>query len=166
MFDTPFNVLAGFRSRAQAETAARRLTSAGLPGASVEVGVRPDAGGPVETAELRAEMQKVAAASAEEVKRAAEEAVRKAALEGPAAVSAEDRITLELYLTQIPGCLRQSMKRADDPSGRSVPADFALNAPEDLARILPHRVPQFRPGAGARQRTRPRAARRGASRSS
>ena len=57
MFDTPFNVLAGFRSRAQAETAARRLTSAGLPGASVEVGVRPDAGGPVETAELRAEMQ-------------------------------------------------------------------------------------------------------------
>src|SRR5438477_135889 len=26
-------------------------------------------------------------------------------------------------------------------------ADFALNAPEDLARILPHRVPQFRPGA-------------------
>src|SRR5438067_3903023 len=99
------------------------------------------------TAELRAEMQKVAAASAEEVKRAAEEAVRKAALEGPAAVSAEDRITLELYLTQIPGCLRQSMKRADDPSGRSVPADFALNAPEGLAKILPHGVPQFRPGA-------------------
>jgi hypothetical protein len=57
MFDTPFNVVAGFRSRAQAETAARRLSSAGLPEVTVEVGARPDAGGPVETAELRAEMQ-------------------------------------------------------------------------------------------------------------
>lgn len=57
IFDTPFNVVAGFRSRQQAESAARQLTSAGLPGTCVEVGSRPDAGGPVETAELRAEMQ-------------------------------------------------------------------------------------------------------------
>ncbi|MGH9011444.1 MAG: hypothetical protein ACRDYF_16600 [Acidimicrobiia bacterium] len=57
MFATPFNVVAAFASRQQAESAARRLTSAGLPMASVEVGARPDAGGPVETAELRAEMQ-------------------------------------------------------------------------------------------------------------
>jgi hypothetical protein len=57
MFDTPYNVVAGFRSRRQAELAARRLTSAGLPQAAVEVGTKADAGGPVETAELRAEMQ-------------------------------------------------------------------------------------------------------------
>jgi predicted lipid-binding transport protein (Tim44 family) len=57
MFATPYNVVAGFRTRQQAETAARRLTSAGLPRASVEVGTRPDERGPVETAELRAEMQ-------------------------------------------------------------------------------------------------------------
>src|SRR5438034_1048392 len=57
MFDTPFNVVAGFRTRQQAEAAARRLTSAGLPPASVEVEPQPDAGGSVETAELRAEMQ-------------------------------------------------------------------------------------------------------------
>lgn len=57
MFDTPFNVVAGFRSRQQAESAARRLMSAGVPESSVEVGARPDAGGPVETAELRADMQ-------------------------------------------------------------------------------------------------------------
>ena len=56
-FDSPFNVVAGFRSRLQAEAAARRLMSAGLPGAAVEVEPEPDAGGPVETAELRAEMQ-------------------------------------------------------------------------------------------------------------
>jgi len=57
MFGTPFNVVAGFRSRQQAETAARRLTSAGLPASSVEVADRPDARGAMETAELRAEMQ-------------------------------------------------------------------------------------------------------------
>lgn len=56
-FHTPFNVVAAFADRQQAETAARRLTSAGLPGASVEVAPRPDPGGQVETAELRAEMQ-------------------------------------------------------------------------------------------------------------
>jgi hypothetical protein len=57
MFDTPFNVVAGFRSRQQAESAARRLTSAGVPESSVEVGARADAGGAVEMAELRADMQ-------------------------------------------------------------------------------------------------------------
>ena len=57
MFDTPFNVVAGFKNRQQAESAARRLASVGVPESSVEVGLEPDAGGPVETAELRAEMQ-------------------------------------------------------------------------------------------------------------
>jgi len=57
MFDTPFNVVAGFRTRQQAERAARRLSTAGLSRASVEVKPVPDAGGPIETAELRAEMQ-------------------------------------------------------------------------------------------------------------
>jgi len=57
MFDSPFNVVAGFRSRFEAEAAARRLVAAGLREETVEVAPRPDAGGPVETAELRAEMQ-------------------------------------------------------------------------------------------------------------
>jgi hypothetical protein len=57
VFDTPFNVVAGFKTRQQAETAARRLMSAGVPASSVEVGDRPDMRGVVETVELRAEMQ-------------------------------------------------------------------------------------------------------------
>ena len=57
IFATPFNVVAGFRTRQQAESAARQLTSVGLPEGSVEVAAGPDAGGPLETAELRAEMQ-------------------------------------------------------------------------------------------------------------
>lgn len=57
MFSTPFNVVAAFPSRQQAEAAARRLISADLSGATVEVAPRPDAGDAMETAELRAEMQ-------------------------------------------------------------------------------------------------------------
>jgi serine/threonine protein kinase len=93
--------------------------------------------------ELREELAKVAIAGAEEAKRAAEEVARRVAGQAPL----EDRLALELYLTQIPGCVRQSMKRVDDPSGKSVPADFVLNDAADLARVLPHRVPRFRPGA-------------------
>jgi serine/threonine protein kinase len=43
--------------------------------------------------------------------------------------------------------VRASLKRADDPSGKTVPADFAVNSPQDLAKLLPARAPQFRPGA-------------------
>jgi len=57
MFASPYNVVAGFRDRQQAETAARRLTSAGLPRTSMEVGTTPDEGGAAERAQLRAEMQ-------------------------------------------------------------------------------------------------------------
>ena len=42
--------------------------------------------------------------------------------------------------------MRQSLKRAEDPSGKTVPTDFVLNAPEDFAKMLPLRVPHFRPG--------------------
>jgi hypothetical protein len=63
MFDAPFNVVAGFRTHEQAETAARRVASLALPGGRVEVGSRRDAGGAVETAELRAEMQEELGAS-------------------------------------------------------------------------------------------------------
>jgi serine/threonine protein kinase len=94
-------------------------------------------------AELREELAKIAVTSAEEARKAAEEVARKVANEA----TADERLALELYLTQIPGAVRQSLKRAADPSGRSVPADFALSGPQDLARALPQRAPQFRPGA-------------------
>ncbi|MBY0458335.1 MAG: protein kinase, partial [Gemmataceae bacterium] len=95
-------------------------------------------------AALREEIAKVAAASAEEAKKVAEQVARQVLAEGPG----EDRLTLELYLAQLPGAVRQSLKRADDPTGRTVPPDFAVGEPEDLAKMLPMRVPHFRPGAG------------------
>ncbi len=97
-------------------------------------------------AALREEFAKIAAASIEEAKQAAEEAARKVLSEAKPDDIA-DRITLELYLSQIPGTVRASLKRTGDPSGKTVPPDFAVNTPEDLARLMPLRVPYFRPGA-------------------
>jgi WD40 repeat protein/serine/threonine protein kinase len=92
--------------------------------------------------QLREEVLRAATATLEEVRQAAEQAVKEAAPNIPT----EDRIALELYLTQVPGAVRQSLKRAEDPSGRSVPAAFALNTAADLLRQLPPRAAHFRPG--------------------
>jgi serine/threonine protein kinase len=94
-------------------------------------------------AELREEMAKVAAASTEEARKVAEEVARQVAK----AATPDEQVALQLYLTQIPGAVRASLKRTDDPSGKSVPADFAVDSPQDLAKYLPQRAPQFRPGA-------------------
>ena len=93
--------------------------------------------------QLKDEVLRAATATFEEIKQAAQEAAKEATKEGappgPAAspTPIEDRIALELYLTQIPGAVRQSLKRAEDPSGRSVPANFILNEPADLLKRLP-----------------------------
>jgi WD40 repeat protein/serine/threonine protein kinase len=92
--------------------------------------------------ELKDEVLKAAAASLDEAKAAAEKVAKEVAGNAPT----EDRIALEMYLTQIPGALRQSLRRADDPSGKSVPANFAITEPADLLKRLPARVPHFRPG--------------------
>lgn len=92
---------------------------------------------------IKEEIAKIAAASAAEAKKIAEQVARQVVNEGPV----EDRLTLELYLTQIPGAIRQSLKRAADPTGKTVPPDLALDSPEELAKMLPLRVPHFRPGA-------------------
>ncbi len=96
-----------------------------------------------QAAAIREEIAKVAAASTEEAKKIAEQVARQIVNEG----SIEDRLTLELYLTQLPGAVRQSLKRADDPTGKTVPPDFVVNEVEDLAKMLPRCVPHFRPGA-------------------
>ena len=94
-------------------------------------------------AELREEMAKVAVASVEEARKVAAEVARQVAHEA----TPDEQVALELYLAQIPGAVRASLKRADDPSGKTVPPDFALDSPQDLARVLPQRAPQFRPGS-------------------
>jgi serine/threonine protein kinase/WD40 repeat protein len=93
-------------------------------------------------AQLRDEVMKAAGASFEEARQVAQRVAKEVAGAAPI----EDRIALEMYLTQIPGAVRQSLKRADDPSGKTVPADFALNEPADLLKRLPAHMPRFRTG--------------------
>jgi hypothetical protein len=51
------------------------------------------------------------------------------------------------YLNQVPGRVQQSLRRAEDPSGRTVPAGLVLRRAEDLKQLLPERMPRFQPGA-------------------
>jgi hypothetical protein len=92
-------------------------------------------------AEMRAEVQEMAQAAQEDVRKAAAEAAREAFPEG-----GDRAIELELYLSQIPAAVRQSLRRSDDPTGTTVPAAFALDTPESLLPLLPTRVSKFRPG--------------------
>ncbi len=51
------------------------------------------------------------------------------------------------YLNQIPGCVQRSLRRPEDPSGRTVPPGLVLRHAEDLKQLLPERMPRFQPGA-------------------
>src|SRR5262249_22296665 len=93
--------------------------------------------------ELREEIEKIAAASAEEAKKVAEEVAKKVA----AGAKPEEQRSLAIYLSLTPNAVGQAMKRADAPLGKPIPPDFALDSPADLGKLLPHRVPQFRAGA-------------------
>ncbi|MCY2950106.1 MAG: protein kinase [Planctomycetota bacterium] len=53
---------------------------------------------------------------------------------------------LELYLETIPDHMRASLRRPEDPSGNSVPANFSLREERGFAAILPNRTPRFRTG--------------------
>jgi molecular chaperone DnaK len=58
----------------------------------------------------------------------------------------EEILKLEAYLTQVPGVARQSLRRPQDPSGKTVPATLNLQDPLQLAALLPGRPPRFKIG--------------------
>jgi serine/threonine protein kinase len=60
--------------------------------------------------------------------------------------SPQVRANLVAYLQQVPVAVRQSLRRPADPSGRSVPAHFAICRGEDLLHLLPIRLPRFSVG--------------------
>ncbi len=91
---------------------------------------------------IRDDIQQLAQQSFDEAKRAAEEVAREVAGQAPI----EDRIKLELVLAQIPANVRQTLKRADDPSGKTVPAAFQLRSADDVVNLIPARAPRFVPG--------------------
>src|SRR5262245_47197233 len=81
-------------------------------------------------AEIRDEVQRLARAGFDEARRAAAEAAREAVVAGQ-----EPAIELELYLSQVPAAVQQSLKRASDPAGTTVPSAFALASPEDVLQL-------------------------------
>ena len=73
------------------------------------------------------------------------EVAKQIAREVAAGESAEVIDLVEAYLTQVPAAITQSLKRADDPTGTTLPLGFAIRSAEEVARMLPPRVPRFRP---------------------
>jgi hypothetical protein len=61
--------------------------------------------------------------------------------------SAAVRQAVRTYLHQIPGQVQRSLRRPENPSGRTVPVGLALRRAEDLQKLLPERMPRFQPGA-------------------
>ena len=84
----------------------------------------------------------MASASLANAKQAAEEAVREVAAGLPP--QAQERI--KDYLAQVPGTIRQSLRRPSDPRGAPVPPSLSLRRAEDLLSLLPQRLPRFKPG--------------------
>src|SRR5215210_8033664 len=89
-------------------------------------------------ADQRKEIEELAKTSFESAKQEAITAVREAAAEiartnpQQAALSENDRLQLELYLSQVPAAVQQSLKRPEDPSGRTAPSAFAIRTPDDV----------------------------------
>ena len=63
----------------------------------------------------------------------------------PPTATVEDKLNLELYLSQVPGAVRASLKRPEDATGRTVPPAFALNTAARMWRSSsPAASPRFR----------------------
>jgi formylglycine-generating enzyme required for sulfatase activity len=93
----------------------------------------------------RAELQALAQAPPEEVRRQAVEiALELVPPETPHVEAARDK--LAGYLQQMPAVVRRTLTRRDDPTGRTVPASLRLDSAADVRPLLPARPPRFKAG--------------------
>ena len=90
----------------------------------------------------RADVEALARANAAEIRRMAEAVVAEVA----AGQSPALRQTLATFLTLTPSTIRQSLRRHSDPSGATASSLITLRRPEDLLRLLPSKLPRFKPG--------------------
>ncbi len=91
---------------------------------------------------LRAEVQALVLAPDAQVRQEVDAAVGAEA----GTLSPEVRQAIAAYMKQVPAMIRRSLRRPGDPSGTTVPVNFALNQPEDLLPLLPPRPSRFKPG--------------------
>ena len=101
----------------------------------------------------QADFKQLANATIDEIRVELVEIVNEVAARVPAghnvpAPTDDEIIDLVQYLSGIPEALRQSLKRAEDPTGTTLPQNFAVNSAEDIVKVLPPRPPRFRTGMG------------------
>jgi formylglycine-generating enzyme required for sulfatase activity/serine/threonine protein kinase len=87
-------------------------------------------------------VKELIAAKAGEAITAARRAVEEAA---PRLPRREKELVLQ-FVSGMPAAARNSMKRADDPTGTTAPAGFRIDGPEDVVKLLPAHPPRFVPG--------------------
>lgn len=92
--------------------------------------------------ELRAELEALARAPADQVRQEVQSAVRDEAADLPPDVQEK----ISNYLGQVPAMIRRSMRRPSDPAGTTVRAGLRLEHREDLVQFLPPGPPRFQPG--------------------
>jgi serine/threonine protein kinase len=90
----------------------------------------------------RAEIETLAQAPVTEVQVQVADIVAELAHDQPESV----RQTVTNYLTLLPSAIHRSLRRAADPSGKTVPPQLALSKGDDLIPFLPPRLPRFKPG--------------------
>jgi serine/threonine protein kinase len=88
------------------------------------------------------EVKELIAAKPDVAQASAEKAVAEAAPD----LSERERQLLVQVVVSVPEVARQSLKRPDDPTGRTVPKGFALREELDVVKLLPHSAPRFVPG--------------------
>jgi serine/threonine protein kinase len=88
------------------------------------------------------ELEAIAQATTNQIKVAVREVVESVASDR----IERDQEAIATYLMHVPGAIRRTLRRASDPSGRTLPSGFAMKDAGDLAAILPQRLPRFRPG--------------------
>ena len=96
--------------------------------------------------EIRLEIEAVAQASAQEARQQAADAAAEVAQEAPPERREEFREAAQAYLTLLPGSIRRSMRRPEDPSGTTVPPTHVPRSHKDLVALLPSGMPRFKPG--------------------
>jgi formylglycine-generating enzyme required for sulfatase activity len=92
--------------------------------------------------EQRLDVESLAAVPQAEVGRLVQEVVADVAGDKPLEVQQ----SLGVYLSLVPGAIRQSLRRPADPSGVSVPPLLSLKEPDDVLSLLPAQLPRFQPG--------------------
>src|SRR5262249_36872463 len=93
-------------------------------------------------AALRLELETLARAAASDVHTCTQTLAHDLASDRPTS----HRQALASFLAQVPLCLRRSLRRPPDTAGITLPETLTPRKPNALVRLLPLRLPRFKPG--------------------